>query len=73
MIADVVNKEQTYAEFRECAQPKVSVVILNHNYAEYVETAIKSVLSQTYKFVELIIIDDGSTDNSREVINKYRD
>ena len=71
MIADVVNKEQTYAEFRECAQPKVSVVILNHNYAEYVETAIKSVLSQTYKFVELIIIDDGSTDNSREIINKY--
>lgn len=51
--------------------PKVSVVITCHNYAKYVEKAIKSVLEQTYESIELIIINDGSTDNSLEVIKRY--
>lgn len=54
-------------------KPRVSVIITCYNYAEYVKQAIESVLSQTYKNIELTIIDDGSTDGSLEVINRYKD
>ena len=47
-------------------QPKITVYITNHNYGEYVVQAIESVLDQTFQDFELIIIDDGSTDNSRK-------
>jgi len=52
--------------------PKVSVYITNYNYASFVRQAIESVLNQTYESFELIIIDDGSKDNSREIISEYR-
>ena len=51
--------------------PLVTVYVTNFNYANYIEQSIESVLAQTYKNFELIIIDDGSTDNSREIINRY--
>ena len=53
--------------------PLVTVYITNHNYGKYIENAIKSVINQTMQDFELIIIDDGSTDNSREIIEKYTD
>ncbi len=52
--------------------PTVSVVIPNYNYACHLDARIESVLNQTYQDFELIILDDASTDNSREVIEKYR-
>lgn len=51
----------------------VSVVITCYNYAEYVQDAIKSVLNQTQKSLEIIVINDGSTDKSLEIIKKYKD
>ena len=51
--------------------PLVSVYIVNHNYGEYLETAIESVLSQTLKNFEIIFIDNGSSDDSKERVKKY--
>lgn len=50
---------------------KVSIIIPSYNYAQYLDERIKSLLNQTYQDFELIIVDDASTDNSREVIQKY--
>jgi len=49
----------------------VTVYITNYNYGKYVSKSINSVLNQKFKNFELIIIDDGSNDNSRSIINKY--
>ncbi len=51
--------------------PKISVIIPTYNRAHSLPRAIKSVLMQTYKDFELIIVDDGSTDNTYEIVNKY--
>lgn len=55
------------------AYPLVSVIIANYNYGQFLGDAIKSVLNQTYRNFELIVVDDGSTDHSREVITAYQD
>lgn len=52
--------------------PLVTVYITNHNYASYIEKAIESVLTQTMNNFELIIVDDGSTDGSRDIIEGYK-
>ncbi len=54
-------------------QPLISVIITNYNYQEFLDTSIKSVLHQTYENVECIVVDDGSEDNSRNIIEQYRD
>jgi alpha-1,3-rhamnosyltransferase len=48
--------------------PLVSIVIPSYNHENYIEETITSVMEQTYKNIELVVIDDGSTDNSDEVI-----
>lgn len=52
--------------------PKVSVIIPNYNHELYLDERIRSVLNQSYRDFEVIILDDVSKDNSREVIEKYR-
>src|SRR5688572_5841450 len=51
--------------------PKVSVLIPTYNYAHYLDEAIKSVLNQTFSDFELIIVDDKSSDNTSEVVQKF--
>ncbi|MEO0970397.1 MAG: glycosyltransferase, partial [Cyanobacteria bacterium J06639_18] len=46
-------------------QPLVSILITNYNYADFLGQAIDSALGQTYKYTEIVVVDDGSTDNSR--------
>lgn len=52
--------------------PLVSIIIPNYNHANYLDLRIQTVLNQTYKNFEVIILDDKSTDNSLEIINKYK-
>lgn len=55
-----------------CTNPLVSIIIPNYNYKCFLDERIQSVLDQTYQNFEVIILDDCSTDNSREVIERYR-
>lgn len=50
---------------------RVSVIIPNYNYAHYLPECIDSVLAQTYPEIEVIVVDDGSSDGSREVLEGY--
>ena len=52
---------------------KVSVLINNYNYGRFLEETINSVLNQTYDNIEIILYDDGSTDNSNEVFHLFKD
>lgn len=51
--------------------PLVSIIINNYNYGRFLCSAIDSALNQTYSNTEVIVVDDGSTDNSREFITSY--
>ncbi len=53
------------------SHPVVSILINNYNYADFLGDAIDSALKQTYQSFEVIVVDDGSTDTSKEVILKY--
>jgi glycosyltransferase involved in cell wall biosynthesis len=53
--------------------PLISVVVPAYNYAAYIGETIDSILAQTYRNIEIIIIDDGSTDNTAQVVQAYGD
>lgn len=50
-----------------------SIIINNFNYQSFLEQAINSVLNQTYLHTEVIVVDDGSTNNSQQIIASYGD
>ena len=50
---------------------KVSIIIPFHNTEKYIEKCLDSIAKQTYKNIEVLLIDDGSTDNSRDICEKY--
>lgn len=49
----------------------VSIIINNYNYGRFLSAAIESALNQTYEPIEVIVVDDGSTDDSRDIIARY--
>jgi glycosyltransferase involved in cell wall biosynthesis len=53
------------------SSPLVSILINNYNYGHYLPDAIDSAIAQTYPHKEVIVVDDGSTDNSQDVIASY--
>ena len=53
--------------------PKVSIVLPTYNGAKYIRQCINSCLNQTYNNIELIIVDDGSKDETPDIIKSYKD
>jgi len=51
--------------------PLISVIMLTYNHEKYISEAIESILNQSFKDFELIVLDDGSTDNTGNIIKKY--
>lgn len=51
---------------------KVSVIVPIYNVQKYLKRCVDSILKQTYKNLEIILVNDGSTDNSRKIINEYK-
>ena len=51
----------------------ISIIVPMYNAAQFIKKCITSILNQTYKNFELLIINDGSTDNSLEICNKFKD
>jgi glycosyltransferase involved in cell wall biosynthesis/pyruvate-formate lyase-activating enzyme len=60
-------------EFGEIDNPDISVVMSVYNCTKYLESAIQSILEQTYGNFEFIIVNDGSTDNIDDILNKFDD
>lgn len=52
--------------------PKVSIIVPNYNHADYLTQRLDSIFNQTYQDFEVILLDDCSTDNSKEILEKYR-
>ena len=55
------------------SNPRISVILPAYNATQYIEQAIESILNQTFADFELIILNDGSTDNTPEIIKRYAD
>lgn len=55
------------------SKPLVTILINNYNYDRYLAEALDSALAQTWQPLEIIVVDDGSTDNSRDILGTYRD
>lgn len=53
--------------------PAVSVCMSIYNASQFLKACIESILCQTFKDFELLIVDDGSTDNSRDIVRAYND
>lgn len=73
MCASVINDPAIRSNNESVMTPLFSVIILTFNRSNFLKAAIESVLNQSYGNFELIIIDDNSTDNTKEVIDSFQD
>ena len=55
----------------ETNEPIATVLIANYNNSKYIDQCLESVINQNYKKIEIVVVDDNSTDNSLEVLSKY--
>ncbi|EBQ2874728.1 glycosyltransferase, partial [Salmonella enterica] len=51
---------------------KVSIIIISYNHGQFIKDAIESVLCQTYKNIELVIVDNNSSDNTSDILKNYQ-
>ena len=54
-------------------KPKISVIVPCYNVSKYIEKCLDSLINQTYKNIEIICVEDHSTDNTKEVLQKIGD
>jgi len=66
------NVKNSQSNFLVAVPPRVSVIIPTYNCARYIQQAVESVLNQTYTDCEIIVVDDGSTDSTQQVLQRYR-
>ncbi len=69
----VTNRLAGTAGFRTLSTPEVAVAIICHNYGRFLADCLESVLRQTVSATEIVVVDDASTDNTREVAAQYAD
>ena len=67
------NGYKAFIDYMGGGKPLVSVVVPNYNHAPYLKERIDSILSQSYKNIDLIILDDCSKDDSMDIIRLYED
>lgn len=65
------NSIGKYNDATNPIRPLVSIIVTSYNYAQYIPETLDSLLKQTYDNYEIIVVDDGSKDNSVDVINEY--
>lgn len=70
-LTSMINKD--YDKMIQNPYPLVSIIMPLYNKERYVDDAIQSILKQTYRNIELIIVNDCSTDKSADIISKYKD
>ena len=63
----IVSKKEKYIMLK----PFVSIIVPVYNIEKYVSTCVKSIMTQTFSDYEVLLIDDGSTDNSGEICDRY--
>ena len=73
-MQDSIGESKRNAKIEKCHQPElVSVIIPTYNRSKLVTRAVESALQQTYPNCEIIVVDDGSTDDTREILGSYKD
>ncbi len=68
---DIMNGYAPARISQERQEQKISVIVTVYNIERYLERAVDSILSQTYRNLEVILVDDGSTDKSGELCDSY--
>ena len=71
-LEKILKKRRTFKFQDNKIMPEITIYITNKNYGKYINQSIKSALKQNFDNFEIIIIDDGSSDNSKKIIEKYR-
>ncbi len=73
-IYQFIKEDSIYHNFtrtKVVKNPKISVLVASYNYEDYIKETLDSLVNQTYQNFEVIVVDDGSKDNSEKVIRKY--